>query len=29
MTYHTTLETGGIVVGDEAAISIEVEMVKK
>ena len=29
MTYHKTLETGGVVVGDEVAISIEVEMVKK
>jgi polyisoprenoid-binding protein YceI len=29
MTYNKTLETGGVVVGDEVAISIEVEMVKK
>jgi polyisoprenoid-binding protein YceI len=29
MTYNKTLETGGVVVGDEVAISIEMEMVKK
>jgi polyisoprenoid-binding protein YceI len=29
MTYSKLLETGGVVVGDEVAISIEVEMIKK
>ena len=29
LTYNKVLETGGVVVGDEVAISIEVEMVKK
>ena len=29
LTYNKVLETGGVVVGDEVAINIEVEMVKK
>jgi polyisoprenoid-binding protein YceI len=29
LTYNKTLETGGVVVGDEVAISIDVEAVKK
>ncbi len=29
LTYNKVLETGGVVVGDEVAINIEVEMIKK
>jgi polyisoprenoid-binding protein YceI len=29
LTWNAALETGGVVVGDEVAITLEVEMVKK
>ena len=29
LTYNKVLETGGVVVGDEVAINIELEMIRK